>query len=151
MEERVKIEVLRPLMEECFDKNLGFTFNPGGVSMLPFIRGGSDSVTIKRFEGKAKKYDIVFFRRADGKYIMHRVIGKRDGKNVVCGDNQYICELVSDDMIFSIVTGVQRGDRELKMKGFLYAVYCRTLFLRRFYLHVCRWMRYHFKRGRALA
>lgn len=134
----VKIEELRPLMEERFAQGMSFTFKPGGVSMLPFIRGGRDAVTVEKYEGHIKKYDIVFFRRKDGRYIMHRVIKIEDESIKVCGDNQYWKETITEDMIFAVVTKTCR-----KMKGAVYFFYCRTLWLRRFYCHVRQWIRFH--------
>lgn len=146
--QRVKIEALRPLIDECFKRGKSFTFKPNGISMLPFIRGGRDDVTIEPFSGSAEKYDIVFFQRADGKYVMHRVIGKEEDGYIICGDNQHVTEKVSGDMIFAVVTKVSRGGKEADMNAFLYKIYCRTLFIRRFYCHVKAWLYYHFVKGR---
>lgn len=129
-------------MEERFDAGGTFTFRPGGISMLPYIRGGEDKVTIRRFEGNAKKYEVVFFRRDDGKYIMHRVVGKKGGEYLICGDNQWRKERVSEEKIFATECGVERNGRKIK-KGSLYALYCRTLFVRRFYLRGINYIKKH--------
>ena len=145
--EKVKIEEIRPIMEECFDEGSGFTFKPGGTSMLPYIRGTRDLVTIRRYEGGAKKYDVVFFKRDSGKYVMHRIIGKKGSDHLVCGDNQCWKELVRDDMIFAYECCVSKDGKEMK-KGVLYGIYCRTLFIRRFYIRGKRWIVNHILKGR---
>lgn len=53
------------------------TFTPKGTSMLPFIRGGRDSVTLKKLDSVAVG-DIVLVRLGEGHYVLHRVI-KREG------------------------------------------------------------------------
>jgi hypothetical protein len=133
-------------MEECFDNGKGFTFKPGGVSMLPFIEGSSDAVTIERFKGGAKKYDVVFFQREDGRYILHRVIGIKGKYLEICGDNQWNKELISEDMIFAVVSDVKRNGKNVPMTGLSYGIYCRTLFIRRFVIHVKNYIRRHFLR-----
>ena len=45
---------------------------PTGNSMLPFIRGGKDRVTLRRTDGVAVG-DIVLVRTG-GRYILHRII-----------------------------------------------------------------------------
>ena len=44
-----------------------------GVSMLPFIRGGSDSVELVK-EESYRLYDIVLAEVAEGHYVLHRII-----------------------------------------------------------------------------
>ncbi len=110
--------------------------------MRPFIIGGRDAVTIEKYNGGAKKFDIVFFRRQTGKYVMHRVI-KREGETIfVCGDNQYYLEKITEDMIFASVVKTRR-----RMDGAAYFMYCRTLWLRRFYCHVRQWTYNHVFKG----
>ena len=47
-------------------------FTPKGTSMLPFIRGGRDSVTLKKL-AEVKVGDIVLVRLPDSRYVLHRV------------------------------------------------------------------------------
>ncbi|MBQ8002719.1 MAG: hypothetical protein IJ297_04685, partial [Clostridia bacterium] len=56
----------------------------------------------------------------------------------VCGDNQWWVEKVYDNQIFAIVTSV--GGKK-KMGGF---VYLHTLPLRRFIIHVKKYIKKHF-------
>lgn len=48
------------------------SFTPKGTSMLPFIRGGRDSVTLKKL-AEVKVGDIVLVRLPDSRYVLHRV------------------------------------------------------------------------------
>ena len=49
------------------------SFIPAGKSMLPTIRDKKDLVTISP-ANDIKKYDIVLYRRKNGKYVLHRVV-----------------------------------------------------------------------------
>ncbi len=45
-----------------------------GVSMIPFIRGGSDSVVLEK-RSSINRGDIVLAEIFDGRYVLHRVLG----------------------------------------------------------------------------
>lgn len=137
MENRKKFETIRPFIDEAFDKGDIFTFAPNGVSMLPFIKGGKDKVTIEKYTGGAKLYDIVFYVRDDGKYVMHRIVKVYADSFGVCGDNQWWVERVKEEQIFAIVTRVQ-GKKG--MGGFFYL---HTLPVRRFIIHVKKYIKKH--------
>lgn len=137
MGNRTKFETIRPLIDTAFERGEAFAFQPNGVSMKPFIKGGKTNVTIEKYTGGAKKYDIVFYQRDDGKYVMHRVVKMYDNSYGVCGDNQWWIENVKDEQIFARVTCVE-GKRGLG--GYLYL---RTLFIRRFFIHVKKYIKKH--------
>lgn len=59
-----------------------------GDSMLPLIREGRDLLVIEPPEGRLKKYDIAFYRRDSGQYVLHRVLEVREHDYVICGDNR---------------------------------------------------------------
>lgn len=48
-----------------------------GNSMLPFLADGRDRVVLQRIEKRPKKGDIIFYRRKNGAYVLHRVVGRR--------------------------------------------------------------------------
>ncbi|MBE6217164.1 MAG: hypothetical protein E7124_03880 [Bacteroidales bacterium] len=60
-----------------------------GTSMLPFIRGGRDSVTLTAVD-EIRDYDIVLAEVADGVYVLHRVVGTDGDKVILMGDGN-IC------------------------------------------------------------
>lgn len=137
MENKKKFDTIRPLIDEEFENGEPFIFKPNGVSMLPFIKGGRTDVCVEKYTGGAKKHDIVFFIREDGKYVMHRIVKIYDDSFGVCGDNQWWVEKVYEKQIFAIVTSVA-GKK--KMGGFFYL---RTLFVRRFIIHVINYIKRH--------
>ena len=85
---KVKLIDLLPTINEKLQNGETFSFMPNGISMLPTIVGGRDPVTIKKPDGRLKKYDIILYRRKSGQFVLHRIIGD-DGENyILCGDNE---------------------------------------------------------------
>ena len=56
-----------------------------GVSMLPMLRQGIDTVEIAPLPEKLKKYDLPVYQYPSGKYVMHRVVEVKD--------DCYICQI----------------------------------------------------------
>lgn len=56
-----------------------------GYSMLPFIRGGSDSVELVRKESY-RPYDIVLAEIQEGHYVLHRILSIENGLVTLKGD-----------------------------------------------------------------
>ena len=65
-------EVLLEEIRALLDEGREVAFTPKGTSMLPFIRGGRDSVTLKKLDS-VEVGDIVLVRLPDNRYVLHRV------------------------------------------------------------------------------
>lgn len=59
-----------------------------GGSMLPFLAPGRDTVFIKAIDSPLKAGDIVFYRRENGRYILHRLYRLDGDKLWFVGDAQ---------------------------------------------------------------
>ncbi len=96
-----------------------------GDSMLPLIRQRRDLVIIeKRPEGRCKKYDVVFYRRPDGKHVLHRIVKVRKHDYVICGDNRRVREFgVPDEWIIGVLTGVVRDGKQINVTDRKYRLY----------------------------
>lgn len=92
MERKIHFEDIEHIIRETLDMGKTFKISPNGGSMLPLIVQGRDHVYIKKPEGRLKKYDIAFFKRDTGEFILHRVIKVKKDSYVFCGDNQWIVE-----------------------------------------------------------
>ncbi len=134
--EGVRLNDLFPLIEEKLKNGGEVSFKPHGISMLPLIRQGKDSVTLKRLEAEPEKLDVIFYRRPDGQFVLHRIIGKDKSGYILCGDNQFVKEYgVSPSRIIGVLTSVFReGKGEVSCESTAMKLYCRCLFLRRAYL-----------------
>lgn len=122
-ERSVHMHELVLLMRESLAAGQTVRFSPKGISMLPMLRQGKDTVTLSSVTGPLRKYDIPLYRRDDGAYVLHRIV--RAGETYTCiGDNQYILEPgIRQDQIIAVVTSFSRGDREIPVTGLGYRVY----------------------------
>lgn len=134
MSEKVKLflEDAFFIIDEKIKNGGEVTFSPKGVSMLPLIRPNFDSVVLKKAEGTLKKGDIAFYRRDDGKFVLHRVVGVQDGTYRMCGDNQgFVEKKVEDKHIIAVVKDVLRDGKAVDFNGFKYKFYLKTLVIKR--------------------
>lgn len=95
-----------------------------GCSMRPMLRNRRDRVVILPVGNeRLKKYDLPLYRRPDGKYILHRIIGVRDGVYVIRGDNTYAKEYVPDGWVLGYVSEFYRGKRHILSTSRTYRMY----------------------------
>lgn len=86
------------------------TFTPLGASMLPFIRGGKDSVTLRKMP--SVKVGDIALARLPGHYVLHRVI-EVEGENLtLMGDGNLVgTEQCTQADVLGTVTIIQKGSR----------------------------------------
>ena len=143
----VRLEQLMPLIEQTLSEGKSVTFSPRGTSMLPMLRQKIDSVVLSPLPPRLKKYDLPLYRRDDGKYVLHRVIGV--GESYTCiGDNQFLLEPgVKHEQVLALVTAFYRGDRKWKVSSPTYRAYCVIWHysrpLRHFWRRGMGWLRRH--------
>ena len=98
-------------------------FTPGGNSMRPLLKDHENPVVILPVTENTvlKKYDVVFYKRQNGQYVLHRIIRCRsDGTYTMCGDGQYYTEKnVTRDMIFGILEGYYKGELYINVSSSL--------------------------------
>jgi len=75
------------LIEEVISTDGEFRLYPKGTSMLPLIRQGKDSVILVKPSLLSNK-DIVLYKRANGQFVLHRIIQINGDDLILCGDNQ---------------------------------------------------------------
>lgn len=122
----VELEELFPIIKEKLSLGGSFKFSPKGVSMLPIIRPGIDSVTISPVNRKLKKYDVPLYRRDNGQFVLHRVISVKKNSYVMCGDNQLVPEYnISDRHIIGLVTSIHRPDGIIYVNDDSYVNYAK--------------------------
>ena len=107
----VRLEELWPVMSEQIEAGGTVCFGPKGVSMMPMIRQGIDTVVIAKAPDRLKKYDIPLYRRPDGQFVLHRVISAgKNGVYTMRGDNQTVSEKnVPHEWVLGILIGFNRG------------------------------------------
>ena len=136
-----QLDALMPLIQERLAAGQTVRFSPMGISMLPMLRQGIDSVELSPVPEKLKKYDLPLYRRANGKYILHRVVAV--GSTYTCiGDNQFVPEPgVAHSQVLALVTAFYRGDRKWKVSDPAYRFYC-------VFWHYSRPLRHFWRRGK---
>lgn len=118
----IKVEELVPLLQEALGENRDFKMPVRGTSMLPFIREG-DAVMLTKPEN-LKKHDILFYRRTDGHYVLHRIFQVKKEFYVLMGDNQTQKEQpIYPSQAIAKVKAVVREGEVRPLKGFSYRCY----------------------------
>jgi len=124
LHEPIYIEQYDDLIREVLASGGEFRLYPHGTSMLPVLRQGIDSVALKALDSPPKKFDILFYRRADGSYILHRVKEVTDEGLIMWGDNHTMLEYgVTGDMIIGRVARIFRGETELDCQSIRYRMF----------------------------
>lgn len=87
MSDKLELSDLWPLIDEVISGGGEFRLTPNGISMLPLIRPGVDSITLV-LPNNVQKGDVVLYKRDNGQYVLHRVMYIKKEEYVMCGDNQ---------------------------------------------------------------
>lgn len=142
----VSLEDMLPLMQERLAEGYSVTFSPRGVSMLPMLREGLDTVTLSPLPKRLKKYDLPLYRRENGQYVLHRIV--KAGQTYTCmGDNQFQAENgVRQEQMIALVTAFARGQKEYSADAFGYRLYCRFWHYSRFPRRILRGVKRRLKR-----
>lgn len=116
---------LSPLMQEVLQSGGTIELTVTGNSMWPMLRHKVSRVRLAPV-GELKLGDLPLYRRANGKFVLHRIVAAENGTYVCCGDNQWHAEpgLRRNQMI-AVVTHFARKDRWVSVESGLYRVYRR--------------------------
>ncbi len=117
---------IAPVIEEKVNSGGKVRFTVTGISMFPFLSNRRDQVTVGNAD-HIKKYDVVLHRRKDGDYILHRVIGIKNGTYIIAGDNETEKEYgVEKSQIIAKVVGFTRKGIEIDPGNPVYKLYSRV-------------------------
>lgn len=136
---------LLPLIREQIDHGGNVRIAPRGTSMLPMLRQGVDTVVLSPVPERLRKYDIPFYRRENGQFVLHRIVAL--GETYTCiGDNQFELEPgVRKEQMIAVVSGFTRGGREIPVTDLGYRCYCRFWHysrpVRHFWRRTVGWLR----------
>ena len=86
------------------EKNKVISFVPGGNSMWPTLKNRGQSVIVELKTQRLKPFDVAFYIRKDGTFVLHRVIEVKDFGYMTCGDSQTNLERVDEDDVFGVMT-----------------------------------------------
>lgn len=124
---KIRLAEIMPVVEEKLSQGSTVEIPITGTSMLPLLVAGRDTVVLEKCDGKLKKYDLPLYRRANGAFVLHRVVGVGNGSYTMCGDNQWVKESgITDGMLIGKVRTVKRNGREIPVTDKKYRAYCRV-------------------------
>ena len=136
----VCLEEMMPLIEEALGTGQSIRIHPYGISMLPMLHEGRDSVVLSSVK-KIKKYDIILYQREKGKYVLHRVVGVGDTYTCI-GDNQYVLEKgIAPEQVIAVCTAFTRNGRDYSADSFKWRFYAVIWHYSRFPRRVLRGVR----------
>lgn len=131
MPECLELNEVAPLILEAVKDGGCFYLSPRGRSMLPTIREGKDRVVLEEFIS-FKKGDILLYRRKNGQFVLHRLVGFKNGAPVMCGDAQYTLEYgIRSENIIARVSAIIRKNKSVNVDSSLFKLYSVCLSLRR--------------------
>lgn len=125
MNKEIQLDDAIELIKEKLNSGGNVTFSPHGTSMLPMLRDGEDVVILSKPKGRLHLFDIPLYKRENGTYVLHRVVGfDEDGSYILRGDNQIYNERgIKDSDIIAVVTGFYRKGKPYTVKSVKYRMY----------------------------
>lgn len=111
--------------EEILAGQKKLVYKTKGVSMLPMLRQDRDLVHIVPPADRLKKYDVAFYRRANGQYVLHRVVKVEQTGYGIRGDNCIGTEHVPEEQVLGVLVAFQRDGKTRPVTAFGYRLYAR--------------------------
>ncbi len=125
-EVRLPMAELTPLMESCLAAGQDVVMTVTGNSMAPFLRHRRDQVVLTPVDGAAlQPGDVPFYRRDNGRYVLHRVVERREGcccrgigGSECPAEEQELCYTMLGDAQTEFEPGIQPRQIIAVAKGF---------------------------------
>lgn len=128
------METMFPLIEATIASGGSVKLKVSGYSMYPLVASRRDSVLLTKADN-IKVGDVPLYKRDDGSYILHRIVGKKDGAFYTMGDYETKKEYpVYPEQIVAKASGFYRKEKFIDCNSKRYKLYkifwTHTLFLR---------------------
>lgn len=121
----ISLQEIYPIIKEKLEAGGTVQLPITGTSMNPLLYWGRDTVELIKCDNP-KKYDIIFYRRDDGSFVLHRIVGKNDESFILCGDNQVKKEYgITDKNIIAVVKSITRKGKTFSVDKALYKLYVK--------------------------
>ena len=106
--------MLIDILKDGKDVNLLIT----GHSMSPFLRHKRDTIIISKPDGNFYRGQMVFYRRENGQYVMHRIHHIKQDYLYMIGDHQVVIEgPINKQQVFGVVHKVIRNGKEYEINS----------------------------------
>ncbi len=120
---KISLDEIYPVIKEKIENGGTVQLPITGTSMLPLLVWGRDTVELTKCENP-QKYDIIFYRRDDGHFVLHRIVGKNENGFILCGDNQVKKEYgITENHIIAVVKSITRKGKTFSVDKTLYKIY----------------------------
>ena len=108
---RISLDEIYPAIKETLQNGGTVELPITGTSMFPLLKAGRDTVIIKA-DSSFQVGDIIFYRRDDGHFVLHRIVGVDENGYVLCGDNQTMLERnITEKHIIAKVIEIHRDGK----------------------------------------
>lgn len=122
---KISLQEIYPVIKEKLQNGGTVQIPITGTSMNPLLYWGRDSVELIKCENP-QKYDIVFYRRDNGQFVLHRIVGKNDKGFILCGDNQVKKEYgITENHIIAVVKSITRKGKTFTVDKVSYKLYVK--------------------------
>lgn len=122
---KISLDEIYPVIKEKIENGGTVQLPITGTSMNPLLYWGRDTVELIKCENP-QKYDIIFYRRDDGAFVLHRIVGKNENGFILCGDNQVQKEYgITDKHIIAVVKSITRKGKTFNVDKFSYKFYVK--------------------------
>lgn len=112
-------EMLIPELLALLEQTPSVPLTISGNSMTPFLAHGRDTVFLSKVTRPLKKGDMIFYRRQNGQYVLHRICRVHPDSFDLVGDAQtYIETGIRPEQVLAIVNTVRRKGRLLEKGHF---------------------------------
>ena len=116
-------DVLFSVVEETVKNGGSVKIKIAGFSMYPLVTSRRDSVLLVK-AGKIKKGDVPLVKRDDGSFVLHRVVGIKDGYLKLRGDYEQKTEYpIKPEQVVAVAKGFYRKEKYIDCNSFLYKLY----------------------------
>lgn len=117
------LESILPLIEE----GLTVPLKVSGGSMEPFLAHGRDTIHITKPQFPLKKGEMAFFKRNNGRIVMHRICKVKEDGYYFVGDAQTFIEgPVTEKCIFGVVSSVNRKGNTVSKNNFVFWFFAKV-------------------------
>lgn len=108
---RISLDEIYPAIQETLENGGTVELPITGTSMFPLLKAGRDTVIIKA-DSSYNVGDIIFYRRDDGHFVLHRIVGADENGYILCGDNQVALERnITEKHIIAKVIEINRDGK----------------------------------------
>ena len=111
---KVTLAQMLPIITEKLSSGGEVSIPVTGTSMYPTLKPGQDYAVLKRAPEHLEKGGIPFYRREDGRFVLHRVIGEDENGYILCGDNQREKEYgIKHSQVIGVLSAVERNGKRI--------------------------------------